>query len=397
MKWISIATVFLLLAGCQEPQNLLDADFGLPLGTGAGNLPEVSTVSPGNRQEVLDDNSELSGIQATVVVNFSDYMDEAGFEGSVIVMNTTTGTAVSGLELSYNPEARKLYIRHREWSGNSAYLLVLTSTGVKNRWGEPLDGNGNGTSEGRPYDDALSTFYAANNSAESCVATVAPKVSGIEPDTVRIQDTMPVITVDFDAEMDTSTLNAANFTLKGESGSSIQLNRVGVGPYSVSFQPGSALRYGNRYFLTVSSAGVKADAPDNTPTHLLTLDGDGDEPESGEPDFGSYFLVDTVSAPTVSASEITRGIAFDFSLKMDTASLTPERVRAFDELGYVPGSLVFRNNSKRVEYYFSRPVQGMLSASVGRDAKSTQGVMLDGEPVPNGIGGEPWDDYWGRP
>jgi len=81
---------------------------------------------------------------------------------------------------------------------------------------------------------------------------------------------------------------------------------------------------------------------------------------------------------------------------MDPATLTPENIRAFDEVGYVPGSLVVTSDAPggltRVYYYFSRPSDGSLRASVSRAVKSPGGAQLDGSG--NGIGGEPWDDYW---
>ncbi len=395
MKRVFLATAILLfMVGCLEKENLLDVDTDLGLGTGAGNLPVVAGVVPANAQQLIDDDPETPGVQATVIVNFPDYMDEVSLEGNVWVMNTTTGEDVTNLAITYNPDAKKLYVRHMDWSENNAYLLILVSGGVKNRWGSPIDGNGNGKDDGCPYDDALSTFYTAGSAPDSCVWIVPPIVTGVTPDTIRTADTLPPIVVVFDAGMDTTTLVSDNFSLVSETGSSIQLDRSGMTPNSVTFIPRSVLRFGNRYFLTITSSNVKADAPRNTPSYLLGLDADFDGTEADEPDFQSYFLCDTVSAPTVAVTDVGDGLQFDFDQRMDPVTLVLENIRAFDETGYVPGTLVISNNNTRVEYYFSRPTQGTFTAFVSKQAKSRYGMMLDGQATPNGIGGEPWDDFW---
>ncbi len=393
--YLTAILCFVFVVGCLERDNQFGVDTDLPLGTGAGNLPQSAGVEPGNAQQIADDDPDTPGVQATITVGFTDFMDEASFDGNVSVENTTAGGQVANLEMTYNPDARKLYLRHADWSENSAYLLVLISGGVKNRWGTEIDGNGNGTADGTPYDDVLSTFYTAGSAPDSCVRVEPPRVAGVFPDTVRTPDTMPAIQLTFDSAMDTTTLVSANFSLVSETGAVITLDRSSVTPTSVTFTPGSVLRFGNRYSLTVASANVKADAPANTPSYLLVLDADADGPEETEPDFESYFLCDTVSAPTVQVSDIPNGQQFDFDRTMDPATLTPENLRVFDETGFVPGTLTISNNDTRAEYYFSRPVQGLLRVFVAMEATSAYGMMLDGQPAPNGIGGEPWDDYWG--
>jgi hypothetical protein len=398
-----LVAALLLAVSCSKKDNPLLLDTNLPLGTGAGNLPYVTGVAPQNRYQLMDDDPHTAGIQATVEVTFSDYMDEASVISSVSVLNTTTGEAVAGLSTSYNADARKLFVRHTDWTRSVAYLLVLATGGAKNRWNVPLDGNRNGIAAGAPYDDALSTFYTEGSSPDSCVSTAPPSVTGITPDTVRITETLPGITVQFSAKMDTTTLVSDNFKLFSETGSSVQLDRTGFTPWSVSFTPRSPLRFGDMYTITVVGAGVRADALKNTPQYLLLLDGDYDGPDQNEPDFKSYFLCDTVWAPTVSVTSIGNGMRFDFTELMDESTLGAQNVRTFDAGGYVPGTMVYsRNapgNSTRIDYYFSRPTQGGHRAFVSRLVESTADRMLDGRPSTPygiGIGGEPWDDFWGQ-
>jgi hypothetical protein len=391
-----IPLILLAVFGCKKLGNPLNPDTDLPLGTGAGNLPTVTGIEPAYRAQLRDDQPGDTGIQATVVVTFSDYMDPDSVVKSVTATNTTTGQVVGGLATTYEPEARKLYIRSQAWPRNAAFLLALSSTRARNRWGAPLDGNRNGTSEGGPYDDALTTFYTAGSDPDSCVPTWPPSVSVIGPDTILVIDTLPEISVSFMSKMDTSKLVAASFKLVKDNGTSVALTRTSVSPQHVEFYPATALSFGHRYTFTIIESAVKGSAPANTPEYLLNLDSDNDGAEAQEPDFSFYFLCDTLRPPEVEASDYTDRFEFDFSEVMDGTTLTAANIRAFDGTGYVPGSLVVTldgpGNATRVYYYFSRPLNGGLRAFVSRAVRSKDGVQLDGSG--NGIGGEPWDDYW---
>jgi len=395
-----LVAALLFAMSCSKKDNPLLLDTNLPLGTGAGNLPYVTGVAPQNGWQLMDDDPHTAGIQATVAVTFSDYMDEASVLSGVSVLNTTTGEAVAGLSISYNADARKLFVRHTDWTRSAAYLLVLAPGGAKNRWNVPLDGNRNGKADGDPYDNALSTFYTEGSSPDSCVSTAPPTVTSITPDTTRITETLPDISVAFSAAMDSTTLVSDNFKLLSVTGSSVQLDRTWFSTWQVGFRPRSPLRYGDMYTITVVGAGVRADALRNTPQYLLLLDGDYDGPDQNEPDFKSYFLCDTLRAPTVSVTSIGNGTRFDFTELMDESTLDAQNVRTFDAGGYVPGTMVYsRNapgNNTRIDYYFSRPTQGGHRAFVSRQVTSAANRMLDGQPSPNGIGGEPWDDFWGQ-
>ncbi|MBM3331555.1 hypothetical protein FJY68_06840 [candidate division WOR-3 bacterium] len=393
---ILVPLLVLAILGCRKLDNPLNPDTNLPLGTGAGNLPTVAQTEPAYRDELADDEPETTGIQATVVVAFSDYMDPDSVVKSAKVTNTSTGQVVTGLDVSYDADARRLYIRHLAWTANSAFLLTLSSSLARNRWGTSLDGNGNGKADGSPYDDALTTFYTQGSSANSCVPTRPPTIDYVDPDTVRMADTLIAVAVWFTSEMDTTTLVLSNFKLVRDDGAPVILTPFSVSPYHVTFMPAAGLSYGHRYTFTILESTVKGKAPANTPAYLLNLDTDYDGPEAAEPTLTSYFLCDTVAPPEVEAWDYADRVEFNFTVLMDTATLTPENVRVFDDLGYVPGSLVLTNdapgNYTRVYYYFSRPLEGRLRAFVSRAVKSLVGVQLDGSG--NGIGGEPWDDHW---
>ncbi len=397
MKRLFLLGALLLAVACQKPANELDVDTNLPLETGAGNLPRVWSVTPSLRGMLQDDNPDVAGVQATVMVRFRDFMDPASVTDNVSVLNTTTNLLLNGLETWYNADARTLYLRHSNWAQSSAYLLTIGTGGARNRWGKPLDGNGNRTEEGTPYDDFLTTFYTSGTTPDSCVSTMPPVVQTFDPDTEAIDDTMPDITISFSELMDTTTLTTANFLLKDTTGSSVPLERVWVNDMAVCFRPraGSPLLYGMKYTMTVTSSAVRARGLPRTPGHVLLLDADADGPEENEPDYLSYFLCDTLDAPNVDGITPTNnGLLFDFNDDMDETTLTSANVRAFDRDGYVPGTFVFMRVSgdTRLAYYFSRPVNGTLRAFVSNEVKAKNGRRLDAND--NGIGGEPQDDYW---
>jgi hypothetical protein len=398
-KALLIPLLLLAVFGCKKLDNPLSPDTDLPLGTGAGNLPTVTQVEPAYRDELMDEQPGDTGIQATVVVTFSDYMDPDSVVKSAKVTNTRTGQVVTGLDVSYEADARKLYIRHTAWAPNSAYLLTLTSDLARNRWGTPLDGNHNGKADGSPYDDALSTFYTQGSDPDSCVPTQPPTIDYIDPDTIRMADTLIAIAVWFNSEMDTTTFVLSNFRLVRDDGDPVALTLFSVSPYYVTFMPAAGLSFGHRYTFTILASAVKGKAPANTPAYLLDLDTDYDGPEAAEPGLTSYFLCDTVAPPEVEATDFADRCEFDFTAVMDAVTLTPENIRAFDGVGYIPGSLIVTNdapgNLTRVYYYFSRPTDGNLKVFVSRTTASKGGAQLDGSG--NGIGGEPWDDFWGSP
>jgi hypothetical protein len=374
--------------------------------TGAGNFPFMQIVSQLNRARLNDDDPDTSGIQANIVITFSDFMDSASFTGNVKVMSTTTGDSFPGIKVSYNKEAKKLYIRSEGWSSSSAYLLRLISgpASIKNRYGTVLDSDRDGINDGSPYDDYITTFYTTGVTSDSCVPTTQPKITSLSPDTQRITNPRPIIIINFNVGMDTTNLAnyITNFKLfKGSiAGDPVPIDTIYCRPNAISFklkQPTDSLLNGNKYHFVITSANLKAKYPRNTPDYLLPLDADYDGPEPVEPNFTWYFLYDTIAPPMVSHEPIINGRRFNFTKRMDETTLTPENIRVFDASGYVPGTFVILNRTMAdvttsVEYYFERTTNGPFKVFVSKNVKSTKGRLLDSNG--NGIGGEEKDDYW---
>jgi hypothetical protein len=393
----------ILFFACKQENPFPAYDPDLPT-IGAGNFPYVMSVDPANRGLLSDDDPDTSGIQANVVVNFSDFMDGATFSGNVTVTNTTTGDVVPSVVISYNKEARKLYIHSEGWSSSSAYLLRLVSGGIKNRFGTVLDGDRDGKNDGSPYDDYITTFYTSGSASDSCVATTVPIITSISPDTVRITTPQPDMTINFSTGMDTTNLTdfIASFKLhKGsETGDAVPMDTVYCTPYAIQFklkQASDSLINGTKYFFVINSANLKAKYLRHTPDYLLPLDADYDGPEPTEPNFVWYFLYDTIAPPTVSDDPMSNGRKFNFSTRMDETTLTAENIKVFDAMGYIPGTFVILNRNTdnvttSVEYYFERGANVPFKVFVSKNVKSNKNRMLDSNG--NGIGGEEKDDYW---
>lgn len=402
-KALILSLAVLLFFACKKENLFPDYDTDLPT-TGANNFPHVVNVSPNNRGQLSDDNPDTSGIQASVTVTFSDYMDWATLTGNVKVINTTTGGEVQSIVVTYNAEARKAYIRSDGWASGSAYLLTLSAgaDGIKNRFGTVIDGDNDGYIDDTPYDDYLTTFFTSGSAPDSCVAIRPPRVASITPDTERVFVPQPEITINFSSMMDTTNLAnyISNFKFfKGSmSGDPVPIDTVYCTPMAIRFEPRDSLLVGNKYFFVITSANVKAKYPSNTPAYLLPLDADYDGPEPTEPNFSWYFLYDTIAPPRVSSWEqITNGVRINFSTRMDLTTLTSENVKIFDQLGYAPGTFVFvsrgsDNYYTSLEYYFERMTTTPFKVFVSKTVKSTMGRMLDSNE--NGIGGEDKDDYW---
>jgi hypothetical protein len=398
-KALIFAFSLLLIIACQKAENIFGIDPGLPDGTGAGNLPMVVNIDPANGAQMTDHDGTVSGIQGEFQITFSDYMDEATLTtANIEILNTTTNSTITGVTAEYFPEIRTLFIYIDELPSGSGYLLTLS--GMTNRYGSPLEFDGDNFDDGTPYDDFLSTFWTTGIT-DTLVDITWPQIASVDPYLERTSDQQPVITIDFSNTgmfgMDDNTLGTSNFSLVNSSGTAYPLTQLSVSGSQVRFQPTGTLPLGDNYTLTITCSNIEKIVKSTTPDYLPVLDGNGNGPEATEPDTGGYFRVDTVIPPQVSVAGITGGAMFTFSRLIDETTIDLNSIRVFDDAGFVPGELRIYtdagHNYTMVDYYFMRATSGMPDAFVSRDIKdATKDYYLDGDG--NEIGGEPWDDYW---
>jgi len=409
-KALIFSAILLLTIACQKAENILEINPDLPQNIGAANLPTVTSIVPANKGLITDQNGGQSGYPAQIEIIFSDFMDEATFTSSNIELwNTRTNTKLtSGITYKYYAEIRKLFIYITDLGTTGAeYLvrLVSGSSGVRNRYGLPIDFDKDSLADGTPYDDYLSTFYTTGGNPDSCVTTVWSRLGflpGNPPDTVRTGNQTPALTIFFSEPMDTATLSTTNFSLTSEDGTPAVLNRTGVLPQAVTFTPSGPLTIGKNYILKVKCANVKQKVKYISQiSYLLPLDGNFDGPEATEPDYETYFRVDSVIPPHVDqVTSIFRGITLTFSRLLDTTTVNLNTIQAFDDAGYIPGELRIYtkpppdDNKTFVDYYFKRTPTTGRRVFISRSVKAAgKEYYLDGNG--NEIGGEDWDDdYW---
>lgn len=408
MKKLYILSLILLtVIACQKAENILSPDPDMPQGTGAGNLPTVTSISPVNYTQMTDINGSIPGIQGLITVRFSDYMDPTSVtnKNNIIILDVRTNTNIPQEMISteYYQEIRTLYINISDVPDSGSFLLRLVSgaEGMKNLYASPLDGDNDDFADGTPYDDYHSTFWTAPLS-DTLVATFQPTIAGFTPDTVAMNNTTPQIQIGFPgvSPMDTNTLSTDNIKLADEGGTNISLNIVSRDPYSIILQPTNPLTTGKNYTITLVCDKIKRRGDSKTPVYLLKLDGDSDGPEETEPNLQSYFRVDDPNNPprVQSVNAIgTSGAMITFTRLLDNATINSSNIFIYDNTGYVPGDMRIYTNSAGdrtiIDYYYKRTVGGGRRAFVSKEVKATNGYKLDGNG--NGIGGEPWDDYKG--
>lgn len=398
-RLLTIAFSLLLIIACQKAENILEIVPGAPDGTGAGNLPTVTNINPGNMQQLTDQNSTVAGIQGLIRVTFSDFMDEATLtEGNIVIKSISTGAEIPTADITteYYPEIKQLFIYVDDVPDSNAFLLRLVSGGMTNTYGSPIDFDGDNYADGSPYDDYHSNFYTVNNT-DPFVYFDQPTVTSVSPESTAVNNQQPLITVIFNMNMDTLTLNTTNITLENESGTSQSLDSVLTVPDTIIVQPTNPLSMYDNYIITVHCANIERPAASTyTPSYFVVVDGNNDGPEASEPNLEVFFRVDDQSPPTVSVAAITGGATFTFSDLIDESTITSATVRVIDDIGYVPGEFRIYTNAGNtytmVDYYYKRAASGTEWGFVSKDVQAENGYYLDGDG--NGIGGEPWDDFY---
>ncbi len=396
-RLLIIAFSLLLIIGCKE-ENVLTALPDAPQGTGDSDLPYVSYISPSNGAQMPDDDPTQSGIQGSYYMSFSRFMDPATINtGNFIILNTATGGQFTDFTVDYYRELKQAVLTLNNVDSAGAFLIRCVSGGATNTFGSPLDGDQDNLIDGTPYDDYHATF-STNGNTDTLVNRDQPEISSISPESLAVNDQQPFITINFDMNMDTTTLNTSTVTLANEGGTAQTLTVTNKTLTQIQLQPTGMLAMSENFFVTVNCANIKRTGDSQTPDYLLTLDGDEDGPEATEPDIQWYFRVDSIVPPRItSLSPLgTYGARFQFTILIDEATITASNIRVFDNKGYVPGTIRIRYGGgmtyTMVDYYFKRTISGTKYGFVSKDVLGQNGYYFDGDY--NGIGGEPWDDYY---
>ncbi|MBI4725679.1 hypothetical protein HY768_00375 [candidate division TA06 bacterium] len=397
-----LAVALFLGAGCGKKDNPLEVSTAGLNTAKAGNLPAVSSV-------VIKTANGDTTVQ--VEITFDNYMNSATIDSNNIKVydacHYQTMGAKSG-KVSYDAVAKMAIFKPNTggFAFDHAYLLVI-SANVTNKDGAHLDGNGNGTYDGTPYDDKLYAFQIGSGPLDS-VRTTPPTVSSTTPaDGQRVAMSTQIITVNFsNGPMDTLLLKPlSNYSLKRtDNNTTVPLYLRGVTAGSVSLginiPSDSLVVAGAKYEFRILGNTLKATA-DTTgvDSYLLKLDTDENGAKAVEPDYIVKFEpADTTTAEKYTYPQVnTYANAGDyyrmtFTKKMDISTFTTANIMFMDGSGYLPGEIVPDLDSIGFRYYYKRTVSGTVAPYVHMETADKFGNLLDGNN--NGIGGEEGLDNW---
>jgi hypothetical protein len=263
--WLGLVLVMitaLIFSGCGKKDNPFEPSSDAVSGSRASNLTAVGdlTISPALGGSLADLKPDSSGIQGEIVIVFADYMEASTINLTNIEVE---GIGTSGV-IKYYPEVKKAVIQGT-WTNNNYYKITFKS-GVRNKGGMPIDGNGNDEFDGSPYDDHV-TYFLTGAPTGSAPDLVHPHLMSAGPFGGN-QTRWPLMYVGFDTDDIDTTLVKSNFSVRDSAGNlvSIRLNWAAwSGYWYVTFNPENAvdsLDYNTLYTVTVN-VGALADTNGN--------------------------------------------------------------------------------------------------------------------------------------
>jgi|GEM_PF-827454 len=135
--------------------------------TGPQELPHVTAVYPEANATDAPYFADLLNIWAV----FSQRIDpDSLIPGNVTIESRALGPLPG--EIAYIESERKFIFRPSQDLPPNDTVTVRLSARIPNLFGQPLDGNGNGTAEGSPADDFVWTFYTQPPDTQAPVLTI---------------------------------------------------------------------------------------------------------------------------------------------------------------------------------------------------------------------------------
>ncbi|MDO9391806.1 MAG: Ig-like domain-containing protein [bacterium] len=330
---------------------------------------------------------------------------------SVILQNAANYVRIPRT-VSYDVAARKIVIKAASGWVDSLRYLVTVNTNVTDKYGNRLDGNGNGWVD--PQDNYRVKFRGAT--AAGWPGDIAgPQITGIIPGNgttyFETTDSIRIFIADADS-IDSTSISAAQFSLVADNGTVINLvplmtKLMATWPVNVEVRfKNLGLATGTNYTLTVHT-GIK-DLKGNT------LNGNNDANGYSENEtidrvmvkFRTYEATSSVTPPVVNSIQYTdnnRTMTIKFTKKMNPAYLTSSFIKAYmdwNKTGYILGTIKVLPDSMGAVYSLENAIGYTPYVWVSREVQDMVGLKLDENG--NGIGGEiasvtnGWnsDDFW---
>lgn len=209
--------------------NQMGAPFTFAFTTGDTNAPSVVSVVPANGALNV-------ALNTTVRVTFSEPMDPASLTTTTVSLRNTVTSAVVPATVTYDASANTAVLTpSAPLAANTNYTLTVT-TGARDAAGNPLGGQ------------FTSTFTTINPD------TTAPTVTAVAPTNNAVG--VPVSTtvqVTFSEEMNQSTLNTTNITLRNTITNALVAGTVSSTATVATFTPSGPLSNATNYTVTVTT------------------------------------------------------------------------------------------------------------------------------------------------
>lgn len=220
-----LLSVGLVLGGCGKKDNPFEPNATLNSGTNEGDMVNAAavTISPTGGAAMADLKPDSTGTQGEITIVFPVYMNAATINlTNIQVENLTPTTGI----VTYYPELKKAVIQGT-WPDGNYWCKVTITTGVLSVAGRPIDGNGNGKSDGAPYDNKRDYFAMGAGGSATAIDFTHPKLVGAWSGGGKTID-HPQIYFQFDNNDIDSGLIRNNVTLRDSTGHIVNLRSDGV-------------------------------------------------------------------------------------------------------------------------------------------------------------------------
>jgi O-glycosyl hydrolase len=287
----------------------LAANYSWIFTTAAGPAPMVSSVSPTNQSTGV-------AVTSAITATFSEAMNPSSITGSTFTLTpqggspvtATVSVSVDGLTATLTPAGQLGY--------NTTYNATIT-TGVQSSLGAALAAN-------------YSWTFTTPTAPPLAVSAVSPlsNATGIAITTA--------VSATFNQAMNSTTINASNFTLTGPGNTSVQgTPGYNSGTLVATFTPSQSLAYNTTYTATISTSVMSSGGAALATPYSWT------------------FTTATAPVPTVSSTvpasgatgaNINNALTATFSVPMNSSTVTATTYTLATTSGNTPvGGLVSYN------------------------------------------------------
>ena len=358
-------------------------------GNGATNL-----LTP---NEIVLSHADLTQInkEDKLWFTFPFDMDSVSVVANITVFDTTNNQNVAG-NIIYLRDVHQAYFEVSDTFPNDAVFIVRILSDIQSFQGGRLDGNGNDTIDGSPYDDYIIRLYRGSPSTSANSYDITPPqidLTNTNPNNGNISVNTNII-LSWNGYVDSTTV-ANNFYIQNSQGQTVNCSLL-LAANSATLYPIDSLNYNELYTVTVNASSITDTANHcliwgeyawtaSVPNLVWDFHTEGDAATDATP-----LHLNSVNSGTGKVE-----VVFDDTLTQ--SSVNTDRVYIINNTTneiYTDGEIVFIDNDR---FYYIHPVITSihdLSLVILKEITDDAGNLLDGNG--NNIGGEEADpDRWG--